>query len=358
MMKETHMTQPKVSWDIGTAYDLFISIFALHNPNFFGIRPSWAAGVRARIPVEDRKILEESLLLFNPINWIFKLPAPKNSAAVLWTLSNIPAKDRLKTILSSNQELSSSLISTISDIIRKKDFSKSDRELVKKSFKLLMKNRKPSQKETDQIMYWLSNAEVFGERYLKALTTYIEVFFSEEEKRILPFLQKSQSEALKISKTVSLIDLIETISQGVHYTEMPDVSELILVPSFWTTPMLFDVKINHNIEMWLFGARTTEASLVPGEVVPETLIRSLKALSDSTRLRILSYLTNESLTSAQLSRRLRLRPPTVAHHLTALRAAGLVKINIGGVGNELKYASRLKAVKKTCESLTTFLESV
>ena len=79
----------------------------------------------------------------------------------------------------------------------------------------------------------------------------------------------------------------------------------------------------------LFGARPTGASLVPGELVPDALLRSLKALSDPTRLRILHYLTLEPRTPAQLARQLRLRAPTVIHHLKALRLAGLVQLRVG-----------------------------
>lgn len=34
----------KIHWDIGTAYDLFISLRILHEPERYSVRASWAAG--------------------------------------------------------------------------------------------------------------------------------------------------------------------------------------------------------------------------------------------------------------------------------------------------------------------------
>lgn len=95
-------------------------------------------------------------------------------------------------------------------------------------------------------------------------------------------------------------------------------------------------------------------SLVPGEVVPDALHLSLKALADPTRLRILRYLIAQPLTPAQLSRRLRLRVPTVVHHLHALRLAGLIHVTLEA-GGERRYAARPGAVAANYEALATFL---
>jgi DNA-binding transcriptional ArsR family regulator len=82
------------------------------------------------------------------------------------------------------------------------------------------------------------------------------------------------------------------------------------------------------------------------------MIRALKALSSPTRLRILRYLSEEPLTPAQLVRRLRLRAPTVTHHLKTLRLAGLVQRTLG----EEKYTARSGAVTASFASLKGFLE--
>jgi DNA-binding transcriptional ArsR family regulator len=91
-------------------------------------------------------------------------------------------------------------------------------------------------------------------------------------------------------------------------------------------------------------------------MVPEAMLRSLKALSDPTRLRILNYLSLEPHAPAQLARRLRLRAPTVTHHLKALRSAGLVQLTVGEGKDEGRYAARSEALAATFASLERFLE--
>jgi len=47
--------QPNILWENGSAYDLFVSLRVIHNPDEFGLRPSWAAGVRSRLPTQLRR---------------------------------------------------------------------------------------------------------------------------------------------------------------------------------------------------------------------------------------------------------------------------------------------------------------
>jgi DNA-binding transcriptional ArsR family regulator len=105
--------------------------------------------------------------------------------------------------------------------------------------------------------------------------------------------------------------------------------------------------------LFLFGARPADQSLIPGEVVPDALYQALKALADPTRLRILRYLTNQPMTPAELARRLRLRAPTVIHHLDSLRLARLVVVTLDAEGK--RYAVRADAVAAVCDLLSQFL---
>jgi DNA-binding transcriptional ArsR family regulator len=85
------------------------------------------------------------------------------------------------------------------------------------------------------------------------------------------------------------------------------------------------------------------------------MLQALKAMADPTRLRILRYLTGKAMTPADLSRRLRLRPPTVVHHLHALRLAGLVHLTLE-TGGERRYAVRREMIGATFEDIQDFLK--
>ena len=74
----------KIHWDIGTAYDLFISLRILHQPEEFNIRASWAAGVRSRVPLEHRQTLEQLTRITTvPLVFIHSLDKPKDSTELL-----------------------------------------------------------------------------------------------------------------------------------------------------------------------------------------------------------------------------------------------------------------------------------
>ena len=93
------MKLPQLSWNSGTAYDLFVSLHVLHEPVRFGVRPAWAAGVRSRLSAEDRETLEQAeSTIWLPFHWVRDLPEPQDTSAVLWGLRQIPAKEMLPTL--------------------------------------------------------------------------------------------------------------------------------------------------------------------------------------------------------------------------------------------------------------------
>jgi DNA-binding transcriptional ArsR family regulator len=203
---------------------------------------------------------------------------------------------------------------------------------------------------------WASAAE-YSQKMVDALQIYYDVFFKEEEARILEPLQVRVAEAKALANQLPLADLLNELSQGLRFEldQTEEMAELVMIPSFWSTPLSMFVPFSEDKKRWLFlfGGRPDGVSLVPGEVVPELLYQMLKALADPTRLRILRYLSEEPLTPAELARRLRLRPPTVIHHLDALRLARLVHVTLSVNGR--RYEARHEAIKTACTMLDGFL---
>jgi DNA-binding transcriptional ArsR family regulator len=187
------------------------------------------------------------------------------------------------------------------------------------------------------------------------LQAYYDEFFIEEERRIGSSLKEASEAAQELAGKMELTDLFEELSRGVRYEELPQTEKMVLVPTYWLSPLVTYSGVDESCMLWLFGARPQGEALVPGEVVPDDLLAALKALADPTRLRILRYLMQEQLTPAELSRRLRLRAPTVTHHLHTLRLAGLVRFVLRGK-NERLYFARLDSVKNTYAQLKKFLE--
>jgi DNA-binding transcriptional ArsR family regulator len=348
---------PSLHWDLGTAYDLFVSLMALHDPAHFGLRAAWAAGMRSRLPAQERETLEAfQQVPFSsvPYPWIYGLPEPKDGRAVLRALEQIPPAERLLE-LSRWPTMPDSIWQIIQRTASSGTWEPADVGTLQ-AFFLEHDEEKHAKPEKVAVMLgWFARSAESGERLLSALRAYQEVFFAEEENRIRPALQDALGRAQRLAEQLYPLELVEQLSEGVRLDEGFEAPEIVLAPSYWGTPLLIFGEVTERRNIILFGARPKQASLVPGEAVPEATLRALKALSDPTRLRILRYLAEEPLTPTQLSQRLRLRTSTVVHHLLQLRLATLVQLRIGG-GKERRYSARKEAVEQIFAGLEGFLE--
>lgn len=330
---------------------MFMSLDVLHHPDEFGLRGAWAAGVRSRVPAPERETLQQARLFYKgPIYWVYTLPAPKDSATVLEAMEQIPAAERLR-VLTFFPNVSPQVKEVLENVAARQSWSTDDQKTIRAAFQ----NEKIPLKDVSELLDMWTQPEEFGRRYLAALQAYRHAFFAEEEKRIHPALQAAVKRSQALAKRLAVPDLLEEISEGLHLPEASQVAELVLIPSFWVTPLVAFIQVSDERMLFMFGGRPADASLVPGESVPDSLQLGLKALADPTRLRILRYLTTEPLTPAQLARRLRLRAPTVVHHLRALRLAGLVHLTLES-GRKVHYAARSEAVDNIFTILQDFLE--
>ncbi len=347
------MFTPNIRWDVGTAYDFFISLEVLHEPEAYGLRPSWAAGVRSRLPPVERKFLEEVQPFIWPYHWVYNLTSPKDALSALWALRRLPPEQRPQ-VLVINPETKDEVAQLLKRVANQRRWDEKDVE----DFKRAVQEHKRAQvqKILPRFLNWWAQPEAFGELVLSALQSYYQVFFADEEKRLSTYLQSGLTGAQELAKKLSPAELLVELSQGVHFETTLKTSELILVPVFWSTPLVLFTHISPDQMLFMFGVRPTEVSLIPGEIIPDTMLRALKALADPTRLRILRYLAQESLTPAQLARRLRLRAPTVTHHLNALRLAGLVHLTLEP-DEERRYTARLEAIQTIFDHLQVFLKS-
>lgn len=351
-----------VAWDFGTAYELFISLHVLMDPDYFGIRPSYAASIRARIPASERKLLEELYpLLGVPFKWLHRLPAPKDAISALWALKQIPPAERMIELFTVREvyesgnpeedEKHKTNKETLLRIAAEGKFTPGDVDFFHKLFS--KKHGPIKREETESAMDWWSRQADLGEAFLSALQSYYQAFFEEEEKRIGPVLQAGLERAQAISSNVSFEELFTELSQGLQLGDEFNAPNFILAPAFWITPLVFFEKFSRDTMFLAFGARPADMSVVPGEIVPDALVRSLKALADPTRLKIMRYLTSDSLTPTEIARKLQLRPPTVTHHLKELRLAGLVELSL--MHEENRYTARKQGLEAVYQILNAFL---
>lgn len=344
---------PRLGCDVGTAYDMFISLEVLYHPRRYGVRGAWAAGVRSRLPEKERAFLKRAVSFFIPFNWLYALPAPKDGGTVLEALAAMPAAERLPAVTFHSPHFPAAPRETLRRVAERGRWS--DEDLAVLDEELADRQWGKKKKDIEATLELWTDPERSGELYLAALRAYYDAFFAEEEGRIRPILQEAAGRAMEMAGRLSLADLLEELSQGLHFTELPEADEIVLAPSFWSTPLVADHRLAPGRRLFVFGARPSDVSLVPGEPVPEDLHRTLKALGDPTRLRILHYLTDEPQTPSSLARKLRLRAPTVVHHLHVLRLSRLVRLTMEAEGKR-RYTARPEAIDQVFADLKRFVE--
>ena len=353
-MSNKKTTLPTLEWEIGTAYEFFISLYVLHMPELHGLRASWAAGIRSRIPAAERKFLEEVIPFVGfPLCWVYQLSKPKDAISVLWALRQIPAEKRLITILGCDTWDKPEAKEIREIYIRIAEQGKWDKNDLAALTAIMSKETEFKEQKLIKFLDRWSCPEESGDMLLKGLQAYYQAYFEEEEKRVAPVLQAGLERARQLAERMSIPDLLTELSQGVHFDQAIE-KELVIIPAYWTTPLVLLEKFGANKSVFLFGARPATMSATPGELVPDGLLRTLKALADSTRLKILYYLSKEELNPSELSRRLHLRAPTVTHHLAELRLAGLINLIVKG--QEKFYSTRREALQGTFENIEEFLD--
>jgi DNA-binding transcriptional ArsR family regulator len=87
------------------------------------------------------------------------------------------------------------------------------------------------------------------------------------------------------------------------------------------------------------------------------MVRTYKALSDERRLRILRRLREGDTSLDELTKMLGLSKSTVHHHMSILRAAGLIRIHVSTKESSKKriYSLRDQALQDATGSLDSYL---
>ena len=165
--------KPEISWDLGSGYDLFISLLVLHDPSTFGLRPSWAAGVRSRLSPGSRDVLDQAQKVCSlPLYWITTLPEPKDTEHMLSCLKTIPPEERL-TRLTEGPVNFQAAHRILKSVAQKQGWHHTDKLKLREAFREL--NTPPNSRETQEILNIWKEPALFGEKLLDSLYEYQKV---------------------------------------------------------------------------------------------------------------------------------------------------------------------------------------
>lgn len=343
-------SEQRITWDSGSAYDFFASLIVLHQPDSFGLRRAWAAGVRNRVAPEVRESLRYIAQIVSiPSHLLLAMKEPKDAASVLDQVCRLDA-DEVVAALADPAVVRTEVLANAKRTGRYLDTHVEELIEYSKTACVAPLSRSEAALHFDMFV----RAEQYGREIQQALTEYYDRFFREEEERTKPVVTSALRRAQNAAKRQPVVDLVEELSGGLRMEELYTSSRVILVPAFWAGPLVFYGIVDDDVPIVIFSARPRSVSLVPGQLVPDSLHLALQALADQSRLRILKLVAAGPLTQAEIARELRLRPPTITHHLRILRRANLIRLTESRTGAK-RYSVRSTELKSLPERLFGFV---
>lgn len=184
---------------------------------------------------------------------------------------------------------------------------------------------------------------------VEILSLWQEQYFRHVDPRILTGLAANASALAERAQTEPPTDLIEQATMGMWVPTDPAIKEVLLVPQHhfrpWTIPCHFQ-------GMRIYGYPADVLPPAPGEP-GAALLRLTRALADESRLKILRFLASGDRTFTDVLHFSGLAKGTVNHHLVALRAAGLVRIDDTN-GHNRTYSLRPGALQAVGARLADF----
>jgi DNA-binding transcriptional ArsR family regulator len=85
-----------------------------------------------------------------------------------------------------------------------------------------------------------------------------------------------------------------------------------------------------------------------------TLSKTLQALSDPSRQKILELLKKKNMPAGEIGKHFNITPPSLSHHLNTLKQAGLVSSE--RQGQEIIYSLNLSVFEETAKLLIKFFK--
>jgi DNA-binding transcriptional ArsR family regulator len=187
------------------------------------------------------------------------------------------------------------------------------------------------------------------------LRDWYESVFRDLFAEIRPVLDRETERLRGRAREVPLEAFLREVFNGVEVVQSPGVDEVALFPTWVFRPS--NIIWEHGTSLLIGVAVPPEHLSIDPEEPPDRLVRIASALGDERRLRILRKLTTGSYSLHDLSRHFGLPKTTLLHHLSILRAAGIVK-NGSGSGTNGKYSLRAGTPVELHRLLQAYLPAV
>ncbi len=187
---------------------------------------------------------------------------------------------------------------------------------------------------------------------VQVLRTWHEGYFRAVEPRLLAALAADAERRRGEAATADPVALVEEATTGLR-VESESLDQVLLVPQTHLRPLVRFAKCNRLlICLYPLDAAPT----VPGRPAPD-LMRTVRALADENRLRIMHFLADSQPRSfTDVMKNVGLAKNTIHYHLSALRTAGLVRFHLSSECDTFLYTARRSALDEIGPRLQRFLD--
>lgn len=217
----------------------------------------------------------------------------------------------------------------------------------------------------DNIIYFLKNQDYIRFKIIDVLHKYWNDFFCCEWYKIHGFyMRKIKLEKMHLYRKPA-IDYLTDIHEDLYFDndtfifkkttefkiEIYKIDEVFIFPSVFPMPHLMINIVGNRLTLYLNLVYDFNTSAK--DEVPKLLVNSLKALGDTTRLKIIKVLFNGDKTTKELSEILEFAPSTISEHLRILKEAELVKST--RVKNKVYYSLPDVTLEDVFNNFKTYL---
>jgi DNA-binding transcriptional ArsR family regulator len=185
---------------------------------------------------------------------------------------------------------------------------------------------------------------------LQLLRGWYEQVFRHQEADLATILARDGAAKRALARTHQPDRLIELATNGLRYVGEPGINRVLLIPTVLFRPW---------VHIWEYRDAVLFCYAVAQESFQESatpaaarLVAIYKALSDERRLQALQRLATGSYTLQELADHLGIGKSLMHHHMRTLRAAGLVRVSIGG---ERRYEVRTETLADMPGLLNAYL---
>jgi DNA-binding transcriptional ArsR family regulator len=185
---------------------------------------------------------------------------------------------------------------------------------------------------------------------LTTLTEVHEQSFKTHEAEFRQYLEADFKSKRSMARRLSPERLVEIATNGISIEDRHVATPVLLMPSMVSRPW---VVLAEGVDGLIMAYPVSDRTLTSDpDAPPPWLVKLHKALGDERRLKILRRLAQGDAGLVELAKEADVAKSTLHHHMMMLRAAGLVKVHMGG---DKQYSLRDETLPEAATYLNHYI---